>query len=651
MLSLSFTNIKDFKDVKLDNQVYTGASIRQLYLDGIPFTEDVKNLIMYNIHNIEMLDLSNSGFGSSADNKFFEYNGENMERLTWLNMSNNDMSQVSLGHLKLHTYICRSCNYSNLTGAIDLSQMEYLALEDNKIYGFVAANYPTITDLNLSGNKDLTWESFSSGPNIINLNISNINFGRIEPDLLYKDSIQSLRMSNTGLRNSIDFHGFTNLRRLYLDNVSKEYENSISQLRLDHTSLQELDVTGNSSFSSILLQRETGETVDPTLDSLSTIYARFTNASSLDFSKFAGLINLDVTGSEKLNILKLFEDATNNNYALDNMVWYGIALTNIPTNTIPYAGNIYTHKPADQLYTTKIKVDYSKPRVLQLHAMPKLYSIEAVNKGTFNYVTSLDEVPVSELKSLTPSMIKNADNFNVYEGFTIRKYDDVSILRLASEETPLTTLKAGTEGQVQLVAPYVSIDDVNFSGPVEVYDGNGNPYYEYKNISYFGYYDTNIVKISSDKYVFDETAGVVVVGDAKNNAILSDINLSSSKASKKVTDDNLEITMNNAVVKTYKISHEDPATYKPSEGGSEGSGSGGGDIIDPDKESEKGSLDPTSEQAEQTEKAPETYESTAPTNTGAFISIISLIVLVAAAIVSQYYLKIKRKNEELIEKI
>jgi hypothetical protein len=276
-----------------------------------------------------------------------------------------------------------------------------------------------------------------------------------------------------------------------------------------------------------------------------------------------------------------------------------------------------------------IIIDASKANILNVSSYGKLENIIVASEKEISEVTTADSLSTDILLSGVPSSVKNINAYKAYEGYSA----------LDGEE--LTEIPVGKDKQVFFVAKNVDASVNGFTG-------------EGKTVEYNGYFKVNPIKISSEKFKFDtlNNEKIIVVGDAEDGDIVDGVTISDQEVNASISEDGkyLVLSKNDTEVAKYRLVRVDPGSYtpeNPDEGGS-GEGSGGrGESELPDDDSGHSSLDPTEEPSGSGGE----YETVDPAATGAFISIISLIVLVIAGVFSQYYMKKKRKEEELIEKI
>ena len=636
-LDLDNTGIKSVKDVLMDGKPITdrsalNAKAELLKFKGMTWDNDMKDVILNNASTLKILSLANTGFNDST---LFASNASLFTALEDLNLSNNDLSNISLTGLKTGTFICDSCNLESVS--VDRSVLKVLEVPNNNFSSFYAYpnDFPVLTTIDLSGNPldtsrfDATPRPEMDGENAVgvtDINLSNINFTEFNLAKLNPAKVQKITMQNSNLPSDLDFTSFSNAFR-YLDisnhsTKEEDHPNKVSSIRLTfsntnkNSQLQSLYAVGNESFGSINLEKPAGEENNdvPVLASLMTLDVSFTGISNIDFSKFPGIKNLYLVGCKNFRNLVLNDANANPPYDVKNQIEeLGIAMSGLNPDSLPIGSN--------NLKTIIINPDDAKDLYLDnFRALKKI--IVASEKDIYG-ITTADTFNNDFLLGAIPQNVTDVISYSAYDGY------------LRMKPYKLDTVPVGKDLLVSLEASNVKIDGFNgFAGIVD----------------YYGYYNVSPIKITSSKYKFDtlNNEKVIVVGNDETGEIVDGVVLSDQDVSKTITEDEKYLVLSKGEVEIakYRLLRVDPASYNPEnpDGGGSGGGSSNPDLPDDPSHS---SIDPTENPSSDQQQ----YETIDPIATGAFISIISLIVLVIAGLFSQYYMKKKRKEEELIEKI
>ena len=643
-LYLNKTSIKDVANVYLNDKSITDATTLNQKLEALnvayfTWNEGLENVILNNNSTLKELGIGGTGFNNSS---FFASNASSFTSLETLYASHNDMYSMDLGTLELKSYTCDDCGYTTETlNKIDKSLLVSLYVPNNSLESFYdmpdsktgVLDYPNLETIDISGNP---LRAFSiAGSKVTNVTMSHLDWGVIDSEKFNYSKLTSLTMRNAGLVNGINLDKFNALENLDISNVmfgENAFENRVSDLHFqfsiytsENAHIENINVSGVSGFSGINIDRKEGEQnpegqEDPVivLSSLTDLDLSYTGISGFNFEKLTGLKKLNLSGNKVLRTIELSDSVKN------QLTMMGISNSGLNIDFIPF------FESGDKVTSNIIEtiVNASDPKIMRFTSYPGLTTLRVVGTGTLNKVTSKDSIPISDLLNLTASDVRLGNVYSVYKGISSLGYMEVKEI-----------VPSNTTVKYHLVSERSTIPNVTIPNTV-------------KDIIYEGMYDVNAIKITSSKYKFDDSKGVVVVGSAEAQEIIENVKLSNSEASISISEDGrkLIIKMGDTEVATYSISNANPATYVPQENPSEPdipSGGGSHSSLDP-----TGELPIETSNPEQAEQYPiKQYQTVEPTATGAFISIVSLVVLIIAGVFSQFYMKKKRKEEELIEKI
>ncbi len=631
-LHIANTGIKEIKNVSVNETSVANrtekllAGLTHLNVAGVTWDSDLSDIVYDNKDTLKVLNLSGVGLNGYS---FFEGKESLFPALEDLNLGNHDFGTLNVSAFPvLKTFNCSNCNLTSIT--VNENLLEKLYLSNNKITNFHATeedHYKKLQELDLSGNPlEMAFCEFKTAPDDA-LTLSHVNIGSFDPEN-YSKTLKTLTMRNAGLSGNIDLHKFTNLKEIYFDNVNNHtYPNKVGTIALDHTgggTINVLDVSNNASSVNISTTKreEEGDAEAPVIN-ISDLRMNFVNSSGLNFtnSKIQGLQKLSFVGSK-------FKKASMQGYdeLKSGLVSLNAGLIPISDFTV---ADYPTSATSGNLNT--LGVTYTYPKSMNLNNYNSGTRFVVVSQDDTVMVTSNDTLPVSDLLTLVPVEISNVNNYSVFDGFTDVDYKKIGEIKVDGRESR----------QFHLHSDGVSMMKNN--SPIT------NP------LTYDGYYNVTMVKVSStdNKYKFDENLGVVIVGDEDEKNILNNIVLSSNTVSKKKDENgNIVIYKGDKVYKTYKISHEDPSSYQPS--GNAEQNNGEGDLPSGGQHNSNDPLDgqnPPPGGGNQQPQPNPNYNTVQPTNTGAFISVVSLVVLIIAGVFSKIYLKKKRRSEELIEKI
>lgn len=639
---LSDTGIQNITDVKIGDNTIQGANrnVQVLRLGGIPWDDNMKQLLLDTASTLVDISLADTGFNDAT---FFTSNGNQFVNLEALDLSGNDLTNISLAGVKFkkhedETYhgrfVCDSCNISNIT--LDTATIKELIIPNNKIGSFYARRidqYPALKTLDLSGNP-LKYDSFDITPNgfegVTDINLSNINFVPSLPlSTLNPSNVVRVTMRNSNLGSDLDFSTFSpKFKELDISNFATDdasHPNNVSTIKFaftasnsaENSQIESINVSGNKSFSEITVEKLEGVENDdePELEKLKKLDLSFTNISSFEFEDMPAINDINVVGCKELTSLSLSEEQKT------QLKRIGIALSGLYTDSIP----------KDKAALEEIIVNTESPQILSLDSYPGLKKIIVASEKDVYGVTTADSFDTSMVLSAIPQNITGVTAYNVYEGYS-------------ADGKKVSVIPAGKNIQLFLDANNVKIE--------KVVDTT-------KEYEYNGYFEVSPIKVSSEKYKFDtlNNEKVIVVGQDETYDIVDAVIVSDDEVSKSISEDEkyLILSKGETEIARYRLLRVDPGSYTPENpdqpGGEDdpsGGGSGGNEEL-PDDDGGHSSLDPSAEPSG--DGGSGEYETTDPTTTGAFISIVSLVVLVIAGVFSQFYMKKKRKEEELIEKI
>lgn len=594
-LVLSNNPIKSVDDILVGNKTLAESTesgefynnkLQYFVVNGIPWSNSTKKIISNNIGVLKDLQIGNS---KMEDYEWFNENTSNFTSLETLNISGLNADSFDLTNLNLKTLYCDGSNATNnfVENKINKTTIENLHVPNNKITAFHAQDYPTLKQLNISGNPLANFEGNTS-TSLKDVDISHVSNYQDIITKLNASVIEKLTLVNDKLTDTLDFSAFSELRELYLHNtVENGNSNNIKQINISGlNNLEVLDISRNKDFNNIIANRyDAGATYAPL-----SFKANFTSLASLDLSTLKNLKELSVVGCTSLTTLDLSP-------VINGLERVSIALSGLPNN--------YVIPSSDTL--RMIFVNVETPSLLRLADYKQLGVIRVASKGSKAILSSKDTSSIDNIKSLLPNNITNPKYEEVYSDFS-----DASYRRIQSIPSYLN--------KVHYKAKEATITNLYGFNGVTGYDG---------------YYDLTNVKITSVTYKFDDDNKLIIVGDDTDDKILENISLNNNNAKASIEDGKLVVKFNDEEIARYTISHVDPDKYNASTKTEN-------EIIDDDNT--KKSLDPTTTETNN-------YDTIENPNTGVILSFIVLVVLIAVGIVTKYYLYNKRKNTELIEKV
>ena len=598
-------------------------SLKNLNLNGITWDTDVEQLIINNNSTLEKLELSNTGI---TDASFFYEQGDGLGNLNSLTLSHNDLNINKLNLTKLHisTFTCDNCGLdAALNGKINVNEITTLNVPNNSFSGFHTHEYPNLVNLNIAGNKLIQFTNQNTNVRSLDLSHAGSDFGAsyLKTYLFQRGgigdfaSVEKLYLRNIGLEGTLDFHLLTNLKELYIDNCTSKDLNNVGEVILKGN-LEVLDASNNAGFSSITLfqdEPQNGqEPVTPTLPRLEKLSLNFTSVEEIITQVVEGdgdnqrsvilypsLKELNVIGCTGLTV-----NGDSNDLKIEPIS------SQIEKLSIGLSGLGSGYVLPESLPSLReLVVDSRTPSAMYTDTIhyPQLSTIRAVSSETKYILTSKNAVSADAIGNLAPSYITNQDYEEIYDYYTDVDYRKTNSLAASSD-------------RVHYIAKKATITNLN----------NYN-----RHTAYDGYYRVNIIKVSSSSFKFDDNNMIIFVGDTPEEEILDKITLPEG-ASASIENGKVIISAEDREIGRYTISHTMPAGDPSSEGG---------DIIDSDDSYH--SEDPTLA----SEYSGSDYGTIENPDTGTIISFIVIVLLIASGIVGSYYMKLKKKNEELIEKI
>ena len=409
------------------------------------------------------------------------------------------------------------------------------------------------------------------------------------------NTLKVLNLSFIDLKDSFSINKIpSNIEYLYLVSTKLDGSKDFSSLAaLRHLNIQNEDYRGANKNNTI-----TSLKINPNLALL--------NAS------ISTLNSLNVDGESKLEILDIVDSKIS---SIDftkfkNIRHLGLAstskLTSLDLTPIKDSLRELTMNSSALVDTFVFPNDLPRLTFLGINAeqqskldIRNYHNLALISVGYYDYVhqiSSSKKIDVDEvLSEHTAEGIETSSNYELYDGMNVsERMNKVDNLELDNNNQKTFHI-------IDYDAEFSKLNLENYKGIIR----------------YSAYYTVKGVLFESDLYTIDESANFIdVKGEKDPDKILSHIILNDPSATKKIEGNKLIITIGD----TEKVYYLDV------------------DFIDDEKG--KNSLDPKNN-----------YETTENPNTGVIFSIIALIVLIAAGIVSKYYLDYKKKHDELIEKI
>lgn len=623
-LYLKNNNFSSINDITANNISIANAEngikseLEEFNISNVPWDADLQQLIINNKSNLMILGLPNVGM---TDASFFKDEAGDLPSLVELDLSYNtlDISKLDLTDYALETFTCDTCGVDEeLNNKINKAEIQNLYIPNNNYTAFhtSATDFPKIKIINIAGNKIAQYTNDNTTLKELDLSYNANTLGEYlkysftENNGIEKyGNIEKLYLRNIGLNGDIDFSKLTDLKELYLDNTSRDNINNVSGLTLKGN-IEVLDVSNNESFSGIEIpevENGTGETVPGTLEGLRKLTMNFTGIDEFKVYRqdnvndpvtilYPNLEELSVIGCNGLNA-----DATSNDLDIttikDKITKLGIALSGL--------GSEYRVPASTSLREIIIDSSTTNTMLTEKTSFPNLGVIRVAADGTKSILTSKSSIGLDNISSLTPNYVSNPDYIASYNYFT-----DVN-------HRKSNRLSSYTD-KVHYRAKQATISTING------FDGH---------TAFDAYYALNIAKISSSIFSFDDDNMIVFVGDIDEDEILNQISLPVGFDAN-IEDGKLIVTdTNNQELGRYTISHLEP------------NNPGDDSYIDDETPGSKDSVDPLDNVDDKD------YGTTDNPKTGAIISFIAIVLLIAGSIIGTYYIKLKKQNEELIEKI